>query len=154
MKIIFIAALNNKRVIGSKGKIPWHISEDLKRFKRLTKGHTIVMGRKSFESLGQPLPDRRNVVITSHPIPHVESYTSPEAALEALKSEEVVFVIGGGTIFKQLLDRADELRLTLVDNDVEGDAYFPPYTHLIGKRFKLLNEEVHDGFRYQDYVAG
>lgn len=112
------------------------------------------MGRKSFESLGKPLPDRRNVVITSHPIPDVESYTSPQAALDALKSEEMVFVIGGGIIFTQLLDRADELRLTLVDNDIEGDTYFPPYTHLIGSRFKLVNEEVHDGFRYQDYSAG
>ncbi len=153
MKLIIIAALNRKRVIGSKGKLPWHISEDLKRFKRLTVGHTVLMGRKTYESMGKPLPDRRNVVLSSKNIAGLETYSSIDAALEALKAQDKVFVIGGGKIFDQFLDRADELHLTLVDIDTDGDAYFPPYGHLIGTRFVLVNEEKHEGYTFQDYKA-
>jgi dihydrofolate reductase len=153
MNLIIIAALNRKRVIGKDGKLPWHISEDLKRFKRLTVGHTVLMGRKTYESLGKPLSDRRNVVLTSQSIPGVETYDSQEAALAALRSQEKIFIIGGGKIFKQFLDRANELYLTLVDNDIDGDTFFPPYEHLIGTRFKLRNEEKHEGFVFLDYVS-
>jgi dihydrofolate reductase len=153
MKLIIIAALNKKRVIGKDGKLPWHISEDLKRFKRLTLEHTVLMGRKSYESLGKPLGHRRNVVLTSTKIPGVETYSGIKDALAALKDQEKVFVIGGGEIFKQFLDKADELRLTLVDNDLDGDTYFPPYEHLIGTRFTLVHEEKHDGFIFQDFLA-
>ena len=153
MKIIIIAALNNKRVIGKDGKIPWHISEDLKRFKRLTVGHAVLMGRKTYDSLGKPLSDRRNVVLTSQHIPHVETYPSVKAALDALKNEQIVFIIGGGKIYEQFLDRADELHLTLVDNDIDGDTFFPTYQHLIGARLKLVLEEKLNGFTFQDYLA-
>jgi dihydrofolate reductase len=153
MKLIIIAALNKKRVIGKHGKLPWHISEDLKRFKRLTIGHAVLMGRKTFESMGKPLADRRNVVLTSKKIPGVETYPTITGALSALKGEEKIFVIGGGSIFEQFLDRADELRLTLVDIAVDGDTFFPSYEHLIGRRFTLVNEERHDGFTFQDYSA-
>ena len=153
MKLIIIAALNRKRVIGNKGKLPWHISEDLKRFKRLTVGHAVLMGRKTFESMGKPLSDRRNVVLTSKTIPGVESYSTIAAALVALKEEEKIFVIGGGKIFEQFLDRVDELHLTLVDIDVDGDTFFPSYEHLIGTRFMLVNEEKHEGYTFRDYTT-
>jgi dihydrofolate reductase len=153
MKLIIIAALNRKRVIGNNGKLPWHISEDLKRFKRLTVGHTVLMGRKTFESMGKPLSDRRNVVLTSKTIPGVETYSTITAALIALKGVEKTFVIGGGKIFEQFLDRADELHLTLVDVDVDGDTFFPPYEHLIGTRFVLVSEEKHEGYTFRDYTA-
>jgi len=153
MKLIIIAALNRKRVIGNNGKLPWHISEDLKRFKRLTIGHTVVMGRKTFESMGKPLPDRRNVVLSSKNLPGVETFSSIESALEALKAQDRVFIIGGGDIFDQFLDRADELHLTLVDIDADGDAFFPSYEHLIGTRFTLVNEEKHEGYSFLDYKA-
>lgn len=152
MKLVIIAALGRNRVIGKDGKLPWHISEDLKRFKCLTTGHTVLMGRKTFESLGKPLPNRRNVVLTSQEISGVETYPTLAQALHALEQEEKVFVIGGGEVFAQLLDQADELHLTLVDKDVEGDTYFPPYEHLIGARFKLVSREEHDGFVFEDYV--
>ncbi len=151
MKLIIIAALNRKHVIGSNGKLPWHISEDLKRFKRLTVGHTVLMGRTTFESMGKPLPGRRNVVLSSKEIPGVETYSTIDAALDALKAQDKVFVIGGGKIFAQFIERADELHLTLVDIDVDGDAFFPPYEHLIGTRFMLVNEEKHEGYVFRDY---
>lgn len=152
MKLIIIAALTRNRVIGKDGKLPWHISEDLKRFKRLTIGHTVLMGRKTFESLGKPLPNRRNVVLTSRPIPDVETYPTLAQALQALETEEKVFVIGGGEIFAQLIDHADELFLTLVDKEVEGDTFFPPYAHLVGTRYRLVSREEHEGFVFEDYV--
>lgn len=152
MKLIIIAALSRNRVIGKDGKLPWHISEDLKRFKRLTTGHTVLMGRKTYESLGKLLPNRRNVVLTSHTIPNVETYPTLAQALQALEKEEKVFVIGGGEIFAQLLDHADELHLTIIDKEVEGDTFFPPYKHLIGTRYRLVSREEHEGFVFEDYV--
>jgi len=152
VKIALIAAVSRNRVIGKDGKLPWHISEDLKRFKRLTTGHAVLMGRTTFESLGKPLPDRRNVVLTSRPIPGVETYRSIDDALKALNDEERVFVIGGGKIFAQLIERADELYLTLIDHDVEGDTFFPPYEHLLGTRFTLVRSTPANGYMFADYA--
>jgi dihydrofolate reductase len=151
VKLIIIAALNHRRVIGNNGKLPWHISDDLKRIKRLTTGHTILMGRRTFESLGKPLPNRRNVVLSSRSIPGVETYKTIPEALDALKNEEKVFVFGGGKIFGQLLEKADEWLLTLVDQEAEGDTFFPPYEHLIGTMYLLVGKEEHEGFRFLDY---
>lgn len=153
MKLIIIAALNKNRVIGNNGKLLWHLSEDLKRFKRLTLGHTVLMGRKTYESMGKPLVDRRNVVLTSKSLTGVETYPGIGIALDALKEEEKVFIIGGGEIYEQFLERADELHLTIVDNDLDGDTYFPEYEHLIGPRFTLVNEEKQGGFVFRDYAA-
>lgn len=152
MKLLIIAALSRNRVIGNDGKLPWHISEDLRRFKRLTTGRAVLMGRRTFESLGKPLANRRNVVLTSRTIPGVETYATIPAALEALSKEEKVFVIGGGEIFSQFLQRADEWHLTLIHRDVKGDTFFPPYEHLIGSAFLLVNKEEHEGFTFLDYV--
>ncbi len=151
MKLIIIAALNRKRVIGKDGKLPWHISEDLKRFKRLTTGHTVLMGRRTYESLGKPLANRRNVVLTSGAIPGAETYRTVGEAFEALRDEKSIFVIGGGEIFAQFLERADEWYLTIVDRDVEGDTFFPRYEHLIGNSFLLVRKEEHEGFTFLDY---
>lgn len=151
MKLAIIAALSRNRIIGYKGKLPWHISEDLKRFKKLTTGHTVLMGRKTFESIGKPLPNRRNVVLSSKQIPGVETYPTLAQALEALDKEERVFVIGGGELFMQLVDHADELYLTLVDQTIIGDTFFPPYVHLIGDRYSLVEREEHQGYAFEDY---
>lgn len=152
MKLIIIAAVNTKRVIGLKGAMPWHLSEDLKRFKALTTGHTVLMGRKTYESLGRQLPRRRNVVLTSTPIPDVETYASIDEALDKLKHEEKVFVIGGGQIYAQTLALADEILLTRVGNDTEGDTYFPPFEEILHTRFTLASREPHDGFVFEDYI--
>ncbi len=152
MKLAIIAAIANNRVIGKGGKLSWHISEDLKRFKRLTTGHTILMGRKTWESIGKPLSNRRNVVITSTPIPGIECYASMDAALAALKDQEHVFVIGGAQIYAETLCNADELYLTFVDQTVEGDAYFPEYEELLSRNFKVIGREKREGYEFVDYV--
>jgi dihydrofolate reductase len=151
VKLNIIAALNRDRVIGVGGKIPWHVSEDLKRFRRLTTGHTVLMGRKTYESMGKPLFNRRNVVLTSQKFEGVESYPTIAHALQALQDQDQVFVIGGGELYAQLLDSAQALYLTIVDKVVEGDAFFPPYEHLIGDTFRLVNSEPHEGYRFEDY---
>jgi dihydrofolate reductase len=152
MKLIIIAAVNPKRVIGKNGALPWHISEDMKRFKLLTTGHTVLMGRKTFESIGRVLPKRRNVVLSSRPIPDVETYASLEAALGSLHEEEKVFVIGGGELYAQTLPIADEVCLTLVDDDTDGDVFFPPYEDVLNRQFTLRFEERHEGFVFKDYI--
>jgi dihydrofolate reductase len=151
LTLIAIAAVSLNRVIGKDGNVPWDIPEDLQRFMRLTSGHTVLMGRKSYESLGKPLPNRRNVVLSSRPMPNVECYTSIDAALTALRNEESVFVIGGGEIFSQLLNRVDMIQLTIVEREVKGDTYFPPYEGLLASEFTLVREEQHEGFRFLDY---
>jgi len=152
VKIAIIAAIGKNRVIGKDGKLPWHISDDLKRFKRLTTGHAVLMGRKTYESIGHPLVNRRNVVLTHRPIIGVETYGSLDDALRALSDEERVFVIGGATLYSQLIERADELYLTMVGTDAEGDAFFPPYEHLVERMFREENREEHDGFTFADYI--
>jgi len=152
VKILMIAALDRNRVIGRDGKLPWHISEDLKRFKRLTKGHVVLMGRKTYESLGKPLPDRRNIVLSSRAIPDVESYRSLAEALRALKDENTVFIIGGGEVFRQALPIVDGLHLTIVDGKHEGDTFFPEYEHLIGTTFVITGKEDHEGYSFVDYM--
>ncbi len=152
MKLAIIAAVGHRRAIGKDGKLPWHIPEDLKRFKRLTTGHAVLMGRGTWESLGKPLPGRRNVVLSTSPVPGIESYSSIEDSLKALSSTDTVFVIGGGTLYAQLIDRADELYLTVVDRDVEADTFFPPYEHLLGTVFRETAREHHPEFEFVDYV--
>jgi dihydrofolate reductase len=152
MKLIIIAAIARNRVIGNHGKLPWHIPEDLARFKQLTTGHIVVMGRKTFDSLDNPLPNRTNIVITSRVINGVKSYPSLAFALQALKNEKEVFVIGGGRVYADALKSADELRLTLVDREVAGDTFFPPYQEILQRNFRLLKEERGAGITFAHYV--
>ncbi len=151
MKLVLIAALSTNRVIGRNGKVPWHLPEDLQRFKRLTTGHTLLMGRKTFESIGKPLSGRRNVVLSSRPLANVETYSTLADALRAVQGEEQVYVIGGGTVFAQLIESADELRLTIIERHVEGDTYFPPYEHLVGSTYRLKHSLQREGYRFEDY---
>lgn len=151
MTLIAIAAVSLNRVIGKNGKVPWDIPEDLHRFMRLTSGHTVLMGRKSFESLGKPLPNRRNVVLSSKLISGVETYSTIDAALGELSDEDKVFIIGGGKVFAQMLIRVDMIQLTIVERVVEGDTYFPQYEDLVKTQFTLDHEEQHQGFKYLDY---
>lgn len=151
MKIALIAAVAKNRVIGKANDLPWRIPEDMKRFKQLTMGHAILMGRRTFESLRRPLPGRRMLVVSSSSIPGVESYRSPEEALKAVSQEEWVFVIGGAALFRHFLERCDALYLTLVDQEPEGDVHFPPYEHLLGSRYVLQKKEEHEGYCFADY---
>jgi len=152
MKLIIIAAIAHNRVIGKNGKLPWHIPEDLARFKQLTTGHTVIVGRRTFDGLERPFPNRVNIVISSNVINGVSSYPSLNFALQALSNRKEVFVIGGGRVFADALKLADELRLTLVDRDVDGDTYFPPYEEYVRKNFQLVHQEYQTGYRFVDYV--
>lgn len=152
MKLIFLAALTKNRVIGKNRAVPWDIPADMQRFKRMTLGHVVLMGRGTYDTLSTPLTNRRNVVLTSRKIDGVETYATIADALNVLENEEEVFVIGGSQIFAQLLESAAELRLTLVEQEVDGDTFFPPYEHLIGPLFRLASKEEHSGFSFLDYV--
>ncbi len=159
-EIVLIAAVAEKnRVIGKDRDLPWHIPEDLKHFKRLTTGHPLLMGRKTFESIvhqfGGPLPDRRMVVLTRRGVlpdyPEVETYPSIDAAMEALADEDIIFIGGGESIYEQFLPQADRLELTLVEGAYEGDTFFPAYEYLLGDVFERVREEPHEGFRFVTY---
>ncbi|MCE9677850.1 type 3 dihydrofolate reductase [Shewanella sp. AS1] len=130
MKIAMIAAMANNRVIGKDNQMPWHLPEDLRHFKAMTLGKPVVMGRKTFESIGRPLPGRHNIVISRQEgllIEGVSCVTSFEAALALVGDCEELVVIGGGQLYESLLPRADKLYLTQIDLDVEGDTYFPAW---------------------------
>ena len=125
-----IAAMANNRVIGLDNKMPWHLPGDLQHFKKVTSGKPVIMGRKTFESIGRPLPGRRNIIITRNKDYHasgIETVTTPEAALELVYDVAEVMIIGGGNIYQQFLAQAQRLYLTFIDLDVEGDTQFPDY---------------------------
>jgi dihydrofolate reductase len=125
--MIAIAAMSRERVIGCEGKIPWHLSEDLKFFKRTTLGHVIVMGRKTFESLGKPLPGRENWVVSRRAsFEGVQMFRDPADVPEPADGREV-FVIGGAEIYAALLPRCQEILLTHVNRSVPGDTWFPNF---------------------------
>lgn len=117
-------------VIGVGGELPWHLPNDLQRFKQLTMGKPIIMGRKTFESIGRPLPGRKNIVLTKNidfSVEGIECYSSLILALGALENEEEVFIIGGGMIYKEALPRVTTIYLTEVMTQLDGDAYFPNF---------------------------
>jgi dihydrofolate reductase len=124
--IKLIVAISKNRVIGDSNKLIWHLPADLKRFKEITGGHSIVMGRKTYESIGRPLPNRRNIIITrdtSYEVEGCEIVNSIDEAL--LLTANDCFVIGGGEIYKQTLNIADQIYMTVVDEEFEGDTTFP-----------------------------
>ena len=130
--ISIIVVVGKNREIGFKNKLLWDIPEDMQRFKEITTGHTVVMGDKTFESIGRPLPGRKNVVVTrneNYDAEGVEVRNSLEDVLQESKdSPEEVFVIGGGQIFEQSLSYADKLYITVVDDEPEADTFFPDYS--------------------------
>ena len=124
------------RVIGADNKLPWHLSDDLKRFKELTMGHTLIMGRKTFDSIGRPLPGRVNIVVSRNPslsIPGAIVVPSLEDAIANTKGE-TAYVIGGSEIFAKALPLADHIDLTQIDAEVEGDVFFPRFPSPPGRK--------------------
>lgn len=128
MRTSIIVAISENRVIGNRGQLPWRLSADLRRFKRLTTGHAIVMGRKTFESIGRPLPDRTSIVLTRRPearFPGALTASSLDHARRLAAGDNELFVIGGAQLYAQALAEADRIYLTRVHAVVEGDAFFP-----------------------------
>ncbi len=160
-ELVLVAAVaEENRVIGDGRDLPWHLPEDLRHFKRLTLGHPLVMGRRTFESIlhqfGGPLPQRENVVLTRHPVrvehAGIHVYSSLDAALEAFADRDQICIGGGATIYEQTLPLADRLELTLVEGTYHGDTVFPPFEHLLGTTFELAHREPRDGFRFETWV--
>jgi dihydrofolate reductase len=128
MFISIIAAMDRNRIIGQDNQMPWHLPADFKHFKNITMGKPIVMGRKTYDSIGRALPGRRNIIISrnlSLQIPDCEVVNSLVEALLLLKQEEEVFIIGGADLFTQALPFTDRLYFTLIEREFAGDTYFP-----------------------------
>lgn len=158
MLIALIAAVADNGVIGRGGQLPWRLSADLRRFKSLTMGHPIIMGRRTWESIGRPLPGRTSIVITRQPryetgFPEVRIAADVHAALDRAASapggDQIAFVIGGGEVYAAALPRAARLYLTRVLASVAGDAFFPP---LDMREWRLLNGENHAADEKNDYA--
>lgn len=141
MTLSIIVAMSQNRVIGKDNKLPWHLSEDLKRFKKITMGHPIIMGRKTYESIGRPLPGRENIVITRNPEFKAEGVTIVHSLEEAVKRKdpkEELFIIGGAEIYKSALPQVDKLYITRIEKDFDGDVFFPEIDKK--KDFKVIEE--------------
>jgi dihydrofolate reductase len=146
-RLSIIVAVSQNGVIGKNDRLPWHIPEDFAWFKRHTEGHTVVMGRKTYESIGGSLPGRKNVIITrnrNYRAPGAHIFHSLDDALATLKKENhrEVFIIGGQQIFSEVMDRVDRIYLTRVHRDYDGDTYMPLMHE---DQFKLVFEEKHRG---------
>ena len=140
-ELTIIAAVSINNVIGNDNKLIWKLSNDLKRFKNLTTNHSVIMGRKTFESLPNPLPDRDNIVITrdtNYSKPNIQVCSSIEDAINLTKTDTQPFIIGGGEIYSQTINIVDKIELTRVHKEFDGDAYFPEIPLDI---FELINEE-------------
>ena len=142
MTLSMIAAMSDNRVIGVSNSLPWNIPEDLRHFREITSGHPVIMGRKTFESIGRPLPKRRNIVISrqsSYRADGIETVTSLESALALKFDTEEVFIIGGAEIYRQALPFCQKIYLTVVHQKFEGDAFFPETS----SEFETFSEESH-----------
>ena len=142
--ISLIVAMGKNREIGKENQLLWHLPKDLKHFKDLTSGHPIIMGRKTYESIGKPLPNRTNIVISRRNDWFEEGIlivgSIKEAVKFAKKIDEEVFIIGGGNIYEQTIDLADKLEVTLVDAVLDADTFFPKIDE---KVWQKTDEECH-----------
>jgi len=153
-RVYLVAAVARNGVIGARGKLPWHLPEDLQHFKKLTLGHPIIMGRRTWESLGKPLPGRDNIVVTrsaGFAAPGASVAASLEAAIALCAGEPVAFVIGGADLYAAALPLVDGLVLTEIGQDYAGDTRFPEWDR---KRWRVAQKETHtssEGVRF-DFV--
>jgi len=147
-----IAVIGTKNELGCKNKLLWNLPEDLKHFKKITSGHTVIMGRKTFESIGFPLPNRKNIIITrdkKYNTPNCEIVHNIEnLAKKYQNSGEEVFIIGGGKIYQEFLKHSDKLYLTLVDDSPTADTFFPEHKEF---QNKISESEIKEenGFKYK-----
>lgn len=143
--ITIIAAIGRNNALGKDNRLLWRLPEDLKHFKSLTENHPVVMGRKTYESIGKPLPNRTNIVVSRRENWFEEDILIVSKLKEALKFakkiDEDVFIIGGGDIYKQTMELADRLEITFVDEDFEADTFFP---NIDLKIWQKTNEEFHE----------
>lgn len=149
--INIIAAMARNRVIGINNTLPWRLAADLQHFKTLTMGHHIVMGRKTYESIGKPLPGRTTVIVTRDAKYHVEgcvTATSIDAAIAACGDDPDIFFVGGADLYAQVLPRADRLYLTEIQAEFEGDAHFPEFERSAWPEVARQVNQSPDGLGY------
>ncbi len=150
-RIYLVAAVARNGVIGAGGKLPWHLPEDLRHFRQLTMNHPVIMGRRTWDSLGKPLPGRENIVVSRQSgfdAPGASKAASVEGAIALCAGEPVAFVIGGSEIYAAALPLADGLVLTEIDRDYDGDTRFPDWDR---KAWRVAQKETHtstDGVRF------
>lgn len=152
MKISIIVAMASNRVIGFNNQMPWHLSADLKKFKQITMGSPIIMGRKTYESIGRPLPGRQNVVISRSASYHpngCQVFNSLDSAIQAFSSYEDIFVIGGATLYQALLPKASYLYITQINKHFDGDTYFPD---IDAERWRTVSREDIDNDDSVDFT--
>ena len=155
--ISLIAAMGKNRVMGHGGKIPWHLSADLKHFKEITTGHPVIMGRKTYESIGRALPGRTNIVLSRNPEFAPADVVLVPSLQEAFKLTEgagEVFVIGGAQIFQQALPLTDKLYLTIVRGDFECDTFFPDYADFKNKISEKEGESEGHKYKFLELERG
>lgn len=150
-----VLAMSENRVIGKNNQLPWRLPADLKHFKAITTGHPILMGRKTYESIGRPLPNRTNIILTHNPLfqaPGCIVVTSVDEAIRdaSLENKEEIFVIGGAEIYKLLLPVTQRIYLTIVHHQFEGDAYFPELVEGAWKEVEKIEHRA-DGENAYDY---
>lgn len=150
-RLIAIVAMASNRVIGRNGTLPWHFPEDLKFFKRTTLGHPILMGRTTFDSIGKPLPGRKNIVLscTMEPRDGLTIIRDISELATVCPEAEPIFVIGGAQVYAELLPQCEGLYLTLVKEAYEGDTFLPPFEHLFELK-EVLEETEALEFRYYE----
>ena len=142
MNISIIVAMSKNRVIGKDNDMPWHLSDDLKNFKKVTMGSAIIMGRLTYESIGKPLPKRKNIVLSRKlKDPNLLVFDNLDNALSTLKDEREIFIIGGEDIYCQTVNRANKIYLTTINEELEGDKYFP--------KIKFSNWSIIDSVFYE-----
>lgn len=150
--VTIVAAVAANGVIGRDGALPWHLPDDLRHMKRLTTGHVLVMGRRTFDSIGRPLPQRTTVVVTRQPDWHVEGVLTaasvPEALARAAEVDEEVFVLGGHEVFRDAIPVADRMVISQVDARPDGDTVFPPVDWAA---WQERSREPYDGFTVVTY---
>jgi len=151
-QISIIVAHSRNMAIGKANALLWRLPEDLKRFKKLTTGHPIIMGRKTYQSINRPLSDRTNIVITRETNLEIPGCIVAHSAVEAIEKakkldQKEVFIIGGAAIYKETLSLADRLYVTIVDIDADGDAFFPEYSKIFTKKISEESGEF-KGLKY------
>ena len=158
-ELTIIAAASTNNVIGLDNKLIWNIPKDLKRFKELTQGHSIIMGRKTFQSLPGPLPNRRNIVITrnkDYSPQGIEVFSSIEDAIDVCREDIQPFIIGGGEIYSQTINLVDKIDLTRVYKDYQGDAFFPDIPldkfELAKELVNYLDDDCNTKYSFLTYI--
>ncbi len=158
MIISLIAAMDKNRLIGIKNGLPWHLPADFKHFKEVTMGRPVVMGRKTFESIGKPLPGRKNIIVSRSGFlaDGIVVVDSIDAALKEVADADEIMIIGGASFYEQMIDKADRMYLTHVEAECEGDAWFPEFSlsdwEIVAEKKHSADEKNNYDFRIVEYM--